>query len=50
VVVPPTGSREEKVAVMTQQIANALESGIREHSHDWHMLQKVWWRDLEAQR
>lgn len=50
VVIPQTGTREEKVALMTQQIASALESGIREHSDDWHMLQKVWWSDIEGQR
>lgn len=50
VTIPVTGTREEKVAVITQQIAAALETGIREHSQDWHMLQKVWWRDLEEPR
>lgn len=38
---------QEAVQRITQQIANQLEKGIREHPADWHMLQKLWLEDLE---
>jgi len=38
--VPETGTRREKVAVMTQEVARRYEDGIRAHPQDWHMLQK----------
>ena len=40
--VPVTGSRPEKVAVMTQVCADAFASGIADHPQDWHMLQRLW--------
>jgi KDO2-lipid IV(A) lauroyltransferase len=45
--VPAEGSRKEKVAAMSQQLANVFEQAIREHPQDWHMLQKVFTADLE---
>jgi lauroyl/myristoyl acyltransferase len=33
---------------MTQDVARAFELGIRNHPADWHMLQKVWLDDLDA--
>ncbi len=48
--VPPEGTRQEKVAVMTQQVARIFEAGIREHPEDWHMLQKVFVADLDPAR
>ena len=48
--VPPEGTRKEKVAAMTQQMAGLFESGIREHPEDWHMLQKVFVADLDPDR
>lgn len=43
----PTGvDRETAVATMTQQLADAYTDGIRRHSRDWHMLQKVWLADV----
>lgn len=44
--IPTDGDRDTKVIAMTQQLARGWESGIREHSADWHMLQKVWVSDL----
>jgi len=44
--IPTDGDRDEKIIAMTQQLARGWESGIREHSADWHMLQKVWVADL----
>ncbi|MEW1659847.1 phosphatidylinositol mannoside acyltransferase [Streptomyces sp. NPDC093707] len=45
--VPQTGTRAEKAAHMTQQLADAFASGIADHPEDWHMLQRLWLADLE---
>ncbi|PSK96946.1 KDO2-lipid IV(A) lauroyltransferase [Haloactinopolyspora alba] len=37
----------DRLAVMTQQIANAFEAGIRAHPEDWHMTQRLFLADLE---
>lgn len=44
--VPQAGSRAEQVVAMTQQIADALGSGIRDVPQDWHMMQPLWQADL----
>jgi phosphatidylinositol dimannoside acyltransferase len=48
--VPAEGTRKEKVAAMTQQMADVFEEGIREHPEDWHMLQRVFVADLDPDR
>jgi KDO2-lipid IV(A) lauroyltransferase len=48
--VPAGGDRKAKVAVMTQQLATTFEQGIREHPHDWHMLQRLFVSDLDRDR
>ncbi|GAA4874727.1 phosphatidylinositol mannoside acyltransferase [Kitasatospora terrestris] len=40
------GDRRERSAAMTQAMADVWAEGIREHSVDWHMLQKLWLADL----
>ncbi|WP_157522147.1 phosphatidylinositol mannoside acyltransferase [Herbidospora cretacea] len=45
--VPAEGTRQEKVAALTQGMAAAFEKGIAEHPEDWHMLQRLWLEDLE---
>jgi len=45
--VPASGSRAEKVAEMSQQLAWAFQAAIAEHPQDWHMLQRVFAADLE---
>ena len=50
VVVPASGDRDERIRAMTQQIAASFESGLREHSVDWHMMQPVWVEDLDPDR
>jgi KDO2-lipid IV(A) lauroyltransferase len=46
-VVPPAGgTRAEKIAAMTQAVADAFAEGIAEHPQDWHMLQRLWLADL----
>jgi len=47
---PLEGTRKEKVAAMTQQMAGVFEAGIRAHPADWHMLQKVFVADLDPDR
>jgi KDO2-lipid IV(A) lauroyltransferase len=48
--VPGDGTRKEKAAAMTQQLASAFEKGIAEHPQDWHMLQRVFTADLDPGR
>jgi phosphatidylinositol dimannoside acyltransferase len=48
--VPGQGTRQEKIAAMTQQLAAVFESGIRAHPEDWHMLQRVFLSDLDQAR
>jgi KDO2-lipid IV(A) lauroyltransferase len=45
--VPETGTRAEKTSVMTQALADAFATGIADHPEDWHMLQRLWLRDLD---
>ena len=44
--VPESGTRAEKIAAMSQQLARVFEAGIAEHPADWHMLQRVFTADL----
>ena len=48
--VPASGTRTEKVAVMSQQLARVFETAIAEHPQDWHMLQRVFTADLDPAR
>jgi lauroyl/myristoyl acyltransferase len=48
--VPAEGTRRDKVAAMTQQLAQAFEKRIAEHPQDWHMLQRVFIADLDPAR
>jgi lauroyl/myristoyl acyltransferase len=48
--VPEYGTRREKVAIMTQQLATVFEKGIRDHPEDWHMLQRLFVADLDPER
>jgi lauroyl/myristoyl acyltransferase len=48
--VPESGTRKEKAAEMTQQLATIFEQAIREHPEDWHMLQRVFVSDLDPDR
>jgi len=44
--VPASGTRAEKVAAMSQQLADVFSEAIAEHPADWHMLQRVFTADL----
>jgi KDO2-lipid IV(A) lauroyltransferase len=50
VTTPASGTTRTKAEVMTQQCADALGATIREHTQDWHMLQRVFLEDLESGR
>jgi phosphatidylinositol dimannoside acyltransferase len=50
VAVPADGTRQDKVAQMSQQLADAFARGISEHPESWHMLQKVFTADLDPER
>lgn len=39
---PADGPLDQRVRVLTQQIADELAVGIAAHPSDWHMLQRVW--------
>jgi lauroyl/myristoyl acyltransferase len=45
--VPAEGSRRDKVAAMTQQVADCFAEGIAAHPEDWHMLQRVFVADFD---
>jgi phosphatidylinositol dimannoside acyltransferase len=46
-VVPPTkGTTREKIQAMTQTCADVLGEGVRAHTQDWHMMQRVFTKDL----
>ncbi|HEX5493647.1 MAG TPA: phosphatidylinositol mannoside acyltransferase [Mycobacteriales bacterium] len=44
--IPDSGSLREKVAAVTQRVADAFAEEIAEHPADWHMLQRLWLADL----
>ena len=45
--VPEQGTRAEKIAAMTQQVADAFATSIAAHPGDWHMMQRLWLDDLD---
>jgi lauroyl/myristoyl acyltransferase len=50
-ITPPTeGTRSQKISAVMQDVASFFEQGIREHPHDWLMLQKVFVADLDPDR
>ncbi|WP_083941876.1 phosphatidylinositol mannoside acyltransferase [Sanguibacter suarezii] len=50
VAVPTEGTKTERIAAVTQSWVDALSADIREFPQDWHMLQKVFVEDLDADR
>ena len=48
--VPTDGDRRAKIAVMTQQLADAFAADIAKHPQDWHMLQPLWPADRRRGR
>jgi len=48
---PPTqGTSREKIQAMTQACADVLAQEVREYTHDWHMMQRVFSKDLTDER
>jgi KDO2-lipid IV(A) lauroyltransferase len=47
---PAQGTSAQRVASMSQQLADAWQAGISGHPQDWHMLQKVFVADLDPTR
>jgi lauroyl/myristoyl acyltransferase len=45
--VPESGSRPERVATMTQALADVFAADIAQHPADWHMVQRVWESDFK---
>ena len=50
VATPAQGTSREKVQAMTQACADVLSQAVRERTHDWHMMQRVFTKDLEGDR
>ena len=44
--VPVGDARQERVARMTQEMADAFAEGIAAHPQDWHMMQRLWAADV----
>ena len=44
--VPASGTTRDKVQQMTQACADVIGAAIREHTQDWHMMQRVFVDDL----
>jgi KDO2-lipid IV(A) lauroyltransferase len=47
---PSSGTRNEKIAAMTQGVADVFATAIAQHPSDWHMLQRLWVSDLDPKR
>jgi KDO2-lipid IV(A) lauroyltransferase len=45
---PREGTTRHRATAMTQQCADVLGRAIREHTADWHMLQRVFVEDLRS--
>ena len=48
--VPEAGTTRERATAMTQACADVLGAAVREHTADWHMLQRVFLDDLDEDR
>jgi len=42
VLIPSTGSDDQRVHQIVQTTAQHFEAGISKHPEDWHMLQRIW--------
>ena len=51
ITLPPAGRAprgRDGVTAMMQDVADAFTAGFRAHPQDWHMMQRVFSRDLDA--
>ena len=44
--IPTQGTRAERIAVVTQRVADAFALGVADHPAHWHMMQRLWLDDL----
>lgn len=44
---PGVGSSRERIAAVTQDLATLFEGAVREHTEDWHMMQRVFLHHLD---
>lgn len=47
---PTSGTRSERIAAMTQELADTFADAIAAHPADWHMLQRIWPDDSRLRR
>ena len=47
---PSAGDRTTRIRAMTQELAYVFEQEIAAHPEDWHMMQRVFVRHLDARR
>ena len=47
---PTDGTSREKTQAMTQACADVLTAAVRERTDDWHMMQRVFTKDLDDDR
>lgn len=47
---PPIKVNERSTAEILQEVATTMETGIKAHPEDWHMLQPLWISDLDPKR
>ena len=47
---PASGTTRDRATAMTQACADTLGAAVREHTADWHMLQRVFLDDLDRER
>jgi len=47
--VPSEGSESERIAATVQATADLFAQGISQHPEDWHMLQRIWVDERNAQ-
>jgi len=45
---PPIEDRGERIAAMTQSVADAFAVDVARHPEDWHMMQRLWHADLDG--
>lgn len=48
--VPAQGTSRDRAAAMTQACADVIGATVRERTQDWHMMQRVFLADLDADR
>jgi KDO2-lipid IV(A) lauroyltransferase len=50
IAVPPDGRLRDRIAAVTQAMADLFAAGIAQRPADWHMLQRLWLADITPRR